>query len=324
MYIMKKIFIILFVFISTGALFFSCDKVEVGFDKLTNAPDPTAAYYLQFINAAQSFETGVTEAGALVEVETPISVVLMGVPRSEAITVNLTIDPSSTITSTMYTLSANSITIPAGATSGSVTLKTKAASMPIDQNLKLVVTLNAGANNSPNENGIKLTYTLKRIAFCPLVGGSANMVGNWAGDDAGYTSVVTTTNSAPNVKISGLGVGFIEDFWGEAVTSLQTPTMTILGNGFVDIPRQNVFTTVYAGDPYQYEIKGSGKWTNCGAKPTLLITYDIYYPGEADGLAKQYAGYLGGIPYLTATLTLGAKKGEQNIVSISRPSPRKK
>lgn len=324
MYIMKKVFIILFVLISTGALFFSCDKIEVGFDKLTNAPDPNGTYYLQFIKAAQSFETGVTEAGALVEVETPISVVLMGVPRSEAITVNLTIDPSSTIASNMYTLSANSITIPAGATSGSVTFKTKAASMPIDQNLKLVVTLNAGANNSPNEKGIKLTYTLKRIAFCPLVGGSANLVGTWAGDDAGYTSVVTTTNSAPNVKISGLGVGFIEDFWSETVTSLQTPTMTILGNGFVDIPRQNVFTTVYSGDAYQYEIKGSGKWTNCGAKPTLLITYDIYYPGEADGLAKQNAGYLGGIPYLTANLTLGAKKGEQNIVSISRPSPRKK
>lgn len=307
---MKKIFKILFVFFVVGVLLHSCEGVETGFDKLTNSPNQNASYYLQFINASKSLETGVTEAGGLVEIVTPVAVSLMGIPQSEAITVNLTIDPSTTITPAMYTLSASSISIPAGKTSGSVTLTTKAASMPVAQTLKLVLTISAGENNSPNTNGTKLTYNLKRIEFCPLVNSSADLVGSWTGDDASYASVITTVANGANVKISGMGVGFIEDFWGETVTALGAPVMTVFGNGMVDIPRQYLFTTVYNGTPYDYEIKGSGKWTNCGASPTLLITYDIYYPGDADGLAKQNASYLGGIPYLTATLTMSSKSGE--------------
>ena len=313
---MKNIFKILYVFIVAGALLSSCEKVETGFDKLTNAPDQTATYYLQFINAAKSLETGVTEAGGLVEIVTPIAVSLMGIPQAEAVTVNLTIDPSTTITPAMYTLSANSITIPAGKTSGSVTLTTKAAEMPVGETLKLVMTLNAGEHNTPNANGIKLVYNLKRIEFCPLINGAADLVGSWTGEDAYYPSVVTTTaNNSTSVKISGMGVGFIEDWWAEQVTALGDPIMNVTGNGLVDIPRQYLFTTVYGGSPYDYEIKGSGKWTNCGASPTLLITYDIYYPGDADGLAKSYAGYLGGIPYLTASITLGSKGTPEAFVN---------
>jgi hypothetical protein len=315
---MKNIFKILYVFIVAGALLTSCEKVETGFDKITNAPDPAATYYLQFINAAKTLETGVTTTGSLVEIVTPIAVSLMGIPQTDAVTVNLTIDPSSTITPTMYTLSANNITIPAGKTSGSVTLTTKAASMPVGQTLKLVVTLNAGEHNTPSATGTKLTYNLKRIEFCPLVNGSADLVGSWGGNDASYQSEVTTVQDGANVKISGLGVGFIADFWGETVTALGAPVMTVSGNGLVDIPRQYLFTTDYLGDAYDYEIKGSGKWTNCGANPTLLITYDIYYPGDADGLAKTYAGYLGGIPYLTANITLGSKGSPEDFLNVIR------
>ncbi len=324
---MKNIFKILYVFIVAGALLSSCEKVETGFDKITNAPDPAATYYLQFINAAKTLETGVTEAGALVEIVTPIAVSLMGIPQTDAVTVNLTIDPSSTIAPAMYTLSANSITIPAGKTSGSVTLTTKAASMPVGQTVKLVVTLNAGEHNTPSTSGTKLTYNLKRIEFCPLVNGAADLVGSWAGSDADYPSVITTAaGTSTTVKISGMGVGFIEDFWGEGVVTLGDPVMTVSGNGLVDIPRQYLFTTTYGtpAAPYDYEIKGSGKWTNCGANPTLLITYDIYYPGDADGLAKSYAGYLGGIPYLTATITLGSKSAQEAFVTNINRQPFKR
>ena len=311
---MKNIFKILYVFIVAGALLSSCEKVETGFDKITNAPDPAATYYLQFINAAKTLETGVTTSGDLIEIVTPIAVSLMGIPQPEAITVNLTIDPSSTITPAMYTLSANSITIPAGSTSGAVTLTTKAADMPVGQTVKLVVTLNAGEHNTPNANGIKLTYNLKRIAFCPLENGSADLVGSWTGTDAYYPSVATTVISGANVKISGLGVGFIEDWWSEQVTALGAPEMTVAGNGLVDIPRQYLFSTVYDGDPYDYEIKGSGKWENCGATPRLIITYDIYYPGDTDGLAKTYSGSLGSA-YFTADITLGSKSEPEVFVN---------
>lgn len=320
---MKKIFKILFVFITAGALYSSCDKIETGFDKITNKPDQNASYYLQFINAAKSLETGVTEAGSLVEIETPIAVSLMGMPQSEPITINLTVDPASTIASSMYTMSANSITIPAGKTSGSVTLTTKAANMPPGETKLLVLTMSAGEHNSPNASGIKLQYNLKRMAFCPLVNGVADLVGSWSGDDAGYTVTITTVVDVTKLKVSDIGEAFIADFWGESVISGGSFLMTVLGNGLVDIPRQYIFTTTYGGAPYDYEIKGSGKWENCGPNPRLIFTYDIYYPGDADGLAKQYASYLGGIPYLTADITLGGKKSAQIIVNILRPSPRK-
>ncbi len=305
---MKNILKILFVFMATGALFFSCENEATNFDALTKAPDANASYFLQFIDAAQSFETGVTVDGDLIEIQTPVSVVLMGMPQTQDITVNLTVDPASTIASDMYTLSASSITIPAGQTSGSVDLTTIAAKMPIGQTVDLVLTIDAGEHNSPNPVGTKLNYELKRIEFCPLVNGAADLVGSWTGDDAWYSSIITTVVNGENLDVSGMGVGFIEDWWGETVTAGGTITMTVLGNGIVDIPRQYLFTTDYKGAAYDYEIEGSGKWTNCGAKPTLLITYDIYYAGEDTGLATQYASYFDNIPYFTADVTLSGKK----------------
>ncbi|MFA6946905.1 MAG: DUF1735 domain-containing protein, partial [Pedobacter sp.] len=137
---MKKILLVIFVFLAAGVLMPSCDEVETGFDKLTSEPATGASYYVQFINATKSYETGVSESGDLVEVEKPVAVVLMGMPQSAPITVDLGVDPSSTMTPSMYTLSANSITIDAGQTSGSVTFKTIAASMPVGQTVKLVLT----------------------------------------------------------------------------------------------------------------------------------------------------------------------------------------
>jgi hypothetical protein len=70
-------------------------------------------------------------------------------------------------------------------------------------------------------------------------------------------------------------VGFITEFWGEAIIDGGTFMMTWNVDGTVDIPRQYIYTTEYKGDPYDYEIKGSGTWDNCGSAPKLLINYDI-------------------------------------------------
>lgn len=313
---MKKVYHILLAVFVAGAFLTSCEEIETGFAKLTSEPDPAAGYYLQFINAAQSFETGVTEAGGLVEIVKPIAVVIMGMPQSQAITVDLAVDPSSTIASNMYSLSASSITIPAGSTSGSITLTTTAANMPVGETLKLVLNLDAGEHNSPNSNGTKLTYELKRIEFCPLVNGIADLVGSWSGEDAYYDSEISTAVDGTQLRVSGMNAGFISDWWAETIVAGGSFLMTVTGNGLVDIPRQYIFTTVYSGTQYRYEIKGSGKWENCGASPRFIITYDIYYEGDADGLAKMYASYLGGIPYLTADITLDITKGAANIVSV--------
>lgn len=147
--------------------------------------------------------------------------------------------------------------------------------------------------------------------FCPLPNGLADLVGSWEGDDGGgggavYPSVITSALDGETFTISGAGVGFIEDWWAEEVITLGDVEVTINNNGTLDIPRQFLFTTLYDGDNYNYEIIGSGTWDNCGATPTMVIKYDIYYEGDATGLAATYKTYLDGIDYLTADIALSA------------------
>jgi hypothetical protein len=311
---MKNIFKLFFTISIASVFLISCDE-DVAFDALTKAPDPNATYYVQFLDASKTLETGVTESGDLVEATSTIAVSIMGLPQSQDIVINLDVDPGNTLTSGMYQLSANSITIPAGKTSGSVTFSTIASKMPVGQTLKFVLNINAGENNSPSSTGTVLTYNVKRIEFCPLENGVASLVGSWSGTDGqgDYTfpSQVTTDVKGDKLAVSGLSVGFINGFWGEAVIDGGTFEMTVKGNGEVVIPRQYIYTTEYEGAPYDYEVEGTGKWENCGSEPVLIINYDIYYPGDESGLAKQYNSYLGGIAYLTANINLtGAKSAE--------------
>lgn len=309
---MKNIFKLFFALSIISGLLFSCNE-EVAFDALTSEPKADATYYVQFINAAKTMETGVTEAGALVEAKSTIAVSLMGMPSSSEIKVDLTPDPANTLKPNMYTLSANSITIPAGKTSGSVTFSTVAANMPVGQTVKFVLNMSAGEHNSPSSTGTKLTYNIKRIEFCPLVKGNADLVGTWSGKDAFYASQIETSISGTDFMVAGMSKEFIEDWWGEKITKGGSFKMTVKGNGSVDIPRQYIYTTDYKGEAYDYEIKGSGKWENCGSNPVMIITYDIYYPGDDKGIAATYgAQYLeGGATVLTANIALTGKKSAE-------------
>jgi hypothetical protein len=318
---MKTISRLMLLSFFAGAFTLSCEQLSV-FDQITNPPNPEDTYYVQFLKASQNLETGVTEAGGLKEIETPIAIALMGIPQASPITIDLTIDAASTITPSMYTLSANSITIPAGKTSGSVILKTNAEEMPVGETLKFVARISAGEHNAPNSNANNLVYNLKRIEFCPLEGGIADMVGTWSGDDGGYeVSSIVTSVEGTKLKVAGIGEEFIVDFWWEEVVDGGEFLMTVTGNGLIDIPRQYIFTTLYDGDNYDYEIQGSGKWENCGPNPRIIFNYDIYYPGDSDGLAKSY----GGVPYLTADLTMGgAAKSGIVVKNLLKESPRKR
>jgi len=110
----------------------------------------------------------------------------------------------------------------------------------------------------------------------------------------------------------------IEGWWGEPVVAGGTFTMTVAGNGIVDIPRQYLYTTTYNGAEYRYEVEGTGKWTNCGANPTLLLIYDVYYEGDATGLAHDYAGYLDGTGYFTLDVVLSSKKSAEVLTNFPK------
>jgi len=197
------------------------------------------------------------------------------------------------------------------ATVNTVSADTRTASILLDKfpasgkAIVKVVETTSGGVVSPEKS---VEVTVKK--FCPLAGGNADLVGTWSGTDGAgggntYPSVITSNLIAGKLVMQGIGVGFIEDWWAEEVISMANVEVVVNPNGTLNIVRQPLFTTLYDGDEYDYEIIGSGTWDNCDASPALVIKYDIYYAGAAKGLAATYgANYFGGILFMTATITL--------------------
>lgn len=142
------------------------------------------------------------------------------------------------------------------------------------------------------------TYSgqVTQIYYCPLDNGISDLEGSWGGTDGSWSSTITTSLVDGNFTISGISEAMIGDgFWGETITDKGTVVVNVnIADGTLSIPRQYIYTTLYEGEPSTYEIKGSGVWSNCEATPTMLIEYDIYYEGDAVGIAGKYgANYLG-------------------------------
>lgn len=280
---MKNIFKLLFVFIAAIALLASCEEEETNFAALTKAPDPNATYYLQFKNAQKDLETAVNDDGDLVDIESTISVALMGTPLATDLVITLGIDPSTTISPSMYTLSATSITIPAGKTSGSVTVKSIVDEMPIAEQMKLVLTLNEGAHNAPA--GTTLTYNMFRIDYCFTV--LEDLVGSWTGNDTwDYPTEVVTTLEDGKLIINGIGFGWFQDWWGEVIITNTPLVMDVnVVTGSFTIAEQPYLTSTWGGDPQPaYGLSGSGKIDACNK----VITLDYVFHqggGPFDGTA---------------------------------------
>ena len=115
--IVKYITLLAVTLLATSA----CDYDDTNFANLTTELDPNATFYVQFKDASKSLKTDVNpDTGALIDISTIVTVGLMGAPQAQDISVNLTVDPSTTLTSNQYTLSSTSVIIPAGQTYGSV------------------------------------------------------------------------------------------------------------------------------------------------------------------------------------------------------------
>ena len=131
-------------------------------------------------------------------------------------------------------------------------------------------------------------------------------VGDWMVNtpyNVGLQNDFTAELTGDTLFIDGIGQDFIQNFWGETVTTSTPVEMQLNSDGTVTIARQYVYTADYNGALYDYEISGSGTWNSCGSTPVLDLSYDIYYPGDANGIAKNYASYLN-TPYVGGTFTL--------------------
>jgi hypothetical protein len=286
---MKKIFKLMLLLFITSALSVSCDYDENEYDSLFKEYNSTSTYYLQFSDASRSLQSAVDNDGEIIDIVSTIDVVLLGPPQAQDIVVDLQLDPASTIDASQYTLSSTSVTIPAGETSGSVTLTTNTELLPQDENLKLIYNLDAGENTATA--GTTLNYDIFRIKFCPIDGDLAQFVGSWSGDSGwgGPDSIVTSLNGDGELQITGVGIAFMTGYWGEVIITQETLPMVVKPNGDFTIPEGDYFTTTYNGAAQpKYRLKGYGRLDACTG------AMDLYYDFVQPGVLDSYVGYFGG------------------------------
>jgi len=311
MTVMKRIIRIIFIIMVGSAFLISCEEKETNFKSMYEewSPGTDGTYYLQFVNASQSFETGVDEQGGFIDINTTIAVALLGSPQSTDINVTINLDPASTVAESMYSLSASSITIPAGKTSGSFSLTAYTEKMPIDEWLDLIMVIDAGANNAPT--GTTLHYKLKRIKFCPWT--IDEMVGTYSGSETNAYGINVESGASfevfkkddQTIQISG----FIQSlwgptYWGETPTAGNMVEFTYKPNGLLEFENQWALQTDNTWDYYVGPGGGDAKWDGC----TETFTIPFYFHWDAD--------YGDNIPFL-AIFTKTGKKGGKII--IERP-----
>jgi hypothetical protein len=121
-----------------------------------------------------------------------------------------------------------------------------------------------------------------------------------------YPSEVVISGTPGAFKITGLGVGWMTDFWGEVITNMEAVDMEVVDfNDYVaevTIPNQVYMSTTYNGAPQEaYTIEGTGILTKC--TKTLVIEYTLSNYGYDWAAYSHDEGYMTEEKF-TAVLTL--------------------
>ena len=221
-----------FMMVTVGVLtIFSCDYDDNEYDKLTDhAPDANAEYYVQFKNpsgdAGKTLSVVLTPTG-LQEISTVVTVGILGMPQDQDITVNISVDASSTATSSMYQLGSTSIVIPAGQTAGSTTLTSISDNMVTDETVTIILDLDAGESNAGA--GTKITYYFLKPEICIPVPGDyrVDMHDSW-GD--GWQTNTGSGGPGLQVTIDGVvtEVGLASGYEGTAVVTIPDPSYNVV------------------------------------------------------------------------------------------------
>jgi len=145
-------------------------------------------------------------------------------------------------------------------------------------------------------------YAIEQVAEYPPPADVSPLVGIYTGTDfvGGVTGeypseVVTQMNVDLTLGITGLGFGWMVDFWGETVEEQNYVTVTLEwcgDQGVLTIPEQDYIVTDYEGDLYPYTIVGSGTFSIDGGVVTMHIEYDMIQDGFSTAGWTNDNGYM--------------------------------
>jgi len=128
---------------------------------------------------------------------------------------------------------------------------------------------------------------------------------------------VVLAGTSGSYTIDGLNFGWMVNVWGETVTTSTPVNITFADDGTLEILDQYYMTTDYAGDPYDYNISGTGTW-NIKMTPIAL---EIHYEMDQDGfllsewgVANEYSDY----PYFIADIIQSSSKKSIVVHNINK------
>lgn len=113
----------------------------------------------------------------------------------------------------------------------------------------------------------------------------------WNGTDADSPSQATTTADCAGKTMTGLGFGWMLDYWGEIIVSGGTLNYTSTATT-ITIPLQLYCSTTYKGAPQTpYYVQGTGTIDNSGAYPVWTIHYDFKQGTHWVAAEPAYGGW---------------------------------
>ena len=168
-------------------------------------------------------------------------------------------------------------------------------------------------------------YTITKNVAYAWSASLSKLAGTWHGvDNFDYETQIVTTVAGSDLMIDGMGFEWLSDFWGETITSHGPVPIDIDWNssGNFTIEDQYFLTTDYEGDPYDYNIVGSGSFITCGDFPVMILEFDLVQDGFSTGswlFANKYAD----TKFFTTTITLDPDgkgvKGSSSSKGFGKP-----
>lgn len=148
-----------------------------------------------------------------------------------------------------------------------------------------------------------------------------SLVGSWNGEDASNVfwtepSQVVTEIVDEKLMVTGLGFGWMTNFWGEVIIDGGTVELVLnKKTGQVSIANQYYMTTTYGGEEQDpYTIVGSGRVYNIGQYPTMIIEYEMNNNATNWGAWMYDNGYS---TYETFTAILTLDPSGKKIIDVS-------